>query len=409
MKPGDTFLILFVILIMVGILFLAGCVEVTPPSGNTEASAYGPVGGTGSMTKGDGKQTSPDGTTAPEQANPSSGNQSPGKNSNQSSSESPQVDLPGVPNTGVIEVAPRSNPQSSSDSSSYSSPKPLVTQDLGQAYVTIYEFNKTFTNDAVAYAYDLQNPPLYIDLKFDPQMGTDLISHQKRTGDKEGMVDISVTRPLKDAWFEMRVYNQADGSDVLSEGFGKLYSAGNKSVVLRTAGRYQFDFMGDFIFANITMKVPMSIEAMKQYREIQDMLDQKKVDSEKIPATYLELSDLGGGWEYSGDITHSDTQYESVFSIPSSGYKLKQTITRFASSDEAKARFNTLKSEAASEHPVPAIVGEEGFQYESVRKTSIVFVQGIYLTELTSFSVPSVAISDLQRYAGIIVSRIKSA
>ena len=34
---------------------------------------------------------------------------------------------------------------------------------------------------------------------------------------KKGLINVTVNRPPKDAWFEMRVYDLVDGSEVLSE------------------------------------------------------------------------------------------------------------------------------------------------------------------------------------------------
>jgi hypothetical protein len=57
----------------------------------------------------------------------------------------------------------------------------------------------------------------------------------------------------------------------------------------------------------------------------------------------------------------------------------------------------------------PSPVGQSGFQAESTSKSQVVFVQGLYLVELSSYSVPDhVSLSDMQGYGKTIVSKINS-
>ncbi len=402
-RPGV--LILAVTIVVMYTMF-CGCVEVTPPAGENNASAYGSAGSSGSLTSGLENRTPTPLPSASGSATGQGTSQVAGPT--ETGSNTSQLTPPDAP---VVKVTPRSlqGLPTPTETQSYSALNTRSAIGPNAEFVTIYDINHSFSNDAVAYTYTVENPPLYIDLKFAPINETHVISFEKRTGDKEGQVDLTVNRPPRDAWFEMRVYNLQDGSEVLTEGFGKTYSQSNKTVALRTSGAYQFDLLGNDVNATVVLKVPVSSTALEQFQNVTSLIDTKKQEAGLIPAIYLLPSDLAPDWKVSGDVTHTASQYQSVFVNPSSGHKLEQTIRKFESTDQAMAALADLKSSAASDNPAATLIGNGGFQFETVRKTEVAFVQGLYLVELTSYSVPAVSLTDLQRYGVIIVSRINSS
>jgi hypothetical protein len=402
-KYTRTGVLLLAVSIIVICIMICGCVEVTPSSGGKNASAYGSVGSSGNMTSGLENKTS---TGAPGNVSGSGTSQTNGENG--SGINSNQIIPPDAP---VVKVTPRSlqGLPTPSETQSYSALNNRTAIGPNTEFVTIYDINHTFSNDAVAYTYTVKNPPLYVDLKIAPENETHVISYDKRTGDKEGLINVTVNRPPKDAWFEMRVYDLKDGSEVLTEGYGKTYSQSNKTVVLRASGSYQFDLLGNNVNASVILKVPVSSDALEQYQNVTSLIDTKKQEAGLMPAIYLTPSDLPADWKVSGDATHTATQYQSIFVNPSSGYKLEQNIKKYDSTDKALSALADLKKEAASENPAATLIGQGGYQFETVRKTEVAFVQGQYLIELTSFSVPAVSLPDLQRYGVIIVSRVNSS
>lgn len=398
-----------IIFLIIGLIISTGCVEVTPPTGSQDASAYASTGsGTGNLTENLGtRQPTPEpGSDGSSALSTPSG---PDHASSQSEGLGPEEKLPQPPDVAVVQVTPRSYEGLPSPVSTeyYIARSNKSVIGPGKEFVTIYEFNHSFTNDAVAYAFNLQNPPLYIDLLFSPVMGTDIISFEKRTGDKEGQIDVTVNRPLKDAWFEMRVYNQ-DGKEITREGYGKTYSQDNKTVTLRSSGSYQFDFVGNKMDATVVLKVPMSESALARYGNLTGLIADKKAESELIPEVNLVLSDLPPEWQQSGSVTRSGNEYQSVFVHQPTGYKLHQTIKRFDSTNTALSALSTAKAAASGDNPATALIGQEAFQYDTVRKTGIAYVQGLYLVELVSYSVPALPVTELQRYGGVILSRITS-
>ena len=407
MDWGDIYKKVGVILLIGCFLLICGCVEVTPPSRPSKnSSVYGPVGSNGEWKF----QEMLHQILLFIKGSNSTGNVSTGSSTTGNKSF-PDGKFPEHPSVAVVQVTPRSleGLPVATETQSYSAKDNRSAIGPDQEFVPIYQINHTFLNDAIAYAYTIDNPPLYIDLQFSPVNENHVISYEKRTGDKEGLINVTVNRPLKDAWFEMRVYNQNDGSEVLREGYGKTYSQSNKTVILRTSGAYQFDFLGNFINATVILKVPVSQDALIQYQNVTGLIDTKKQVDGLIPNVYLDLSDLPTDWKVAGDITHTPTEYQSIFFHPASGYKLQQDIKKFDSTDKAITALAALKTQVSSENPSGALIGQGGFQFESVRKTEIAFVQGLYLIELESYSVPAVTLNDLQRYGKIIISRINSS
>lgn len=399
---------LFSILLIASLILICGCVEVTPPTGTQNASAYGSAGSGGNLTSGMANRT-----PAPVPFPNGESNETANVNSTASgavSTTGPQEKLPTPPNVAVVQVTPRNYEglPTAVPTQSYSAQLNQSAIGPGKQYVNIYEINHSFVNDAIAYSYTVVNPPLYIDLGFLPVLGNDVISYQKRTGDKDGQINVTVNRPLKDSWFEMRVYNTKDGSEVMREGFGKTYSQDNKTVSLLTSGTYEFDFVGNQMNATITLKVPMSDAALLQLQNVTGMLEEQKQSAGLISSVYLVISDLPSEWIQAGDIVKTGTEYQSIFIYPASGYKLDQKIKKFTSPDAAISAMNALKTAASGDNPATTLIGQGGFQYESVRKSELTFVQGYYLVDLVSYSVPPVPVTELQRYGGIIVSRINS-
>jgi len=405
-KYRRTGVLLLAVSIVIMYTMICGCVEVTPPAGEKNASAYGSAGSSGSLTSGLENRTP---TPSPSASGSLAGQVSTQvTGQTQTGSNTSQLTPPEAP---VVKVTPRSlqGLPTPTETQSYSALNNRSAIGPNAEFITIYDINHSFSNDAVAYTYTVENPPLYVDLKFAPINETHVISYEKRTGDKEGQIDLTVNRPPRDAWFEIRVYNLQDGSEVLTEGFGKTYSQSNKTVVLRSSGSYQFDLLGNDVNTTVVLKVPVSSSALDQFQNVTSLIDTKKQEAGLIPAIYLTLSDLPTDWKVSGDVTHTASQYQSIFVNPSSGYKLEQNIKKFDSTDKAMAALADLKSAASSDNPAATLIGHGGFQFETVRKTEVAFVQGLYLVELTSYSVPAVSLTDLQRYGVIIVSRINSS
>lgn len=401
-------IVLSAVLLILCTLIVSGCVEVTPPSGTQEASSYGPVGTGGNLTDSLDQKTpgpSPVSSQAPVVSQNPVSQVSPGSQSQ--GQEGPEGKIPPPPSQGIVQVTPRSMEglPVATPTSSYSSLTENASIGPEEGFVTIYEMNHSYVNDAVAYAYTLEQPPLYVDISFEPVYGQDVISFQKRTGDKEGQIDVTVNRPLKDAWFEMIVYNMKDGSEILREGYGKTYSQSNKTFALRTSGSYQFDMLGNKINATVQLKVPRSMADIAMYQNVSGMLSSQKENEGKIPEIFLVVSDLQAGWTVAGDVTRTETEYQSLFQ--NDYITLRQKINKYDSTQAALAELERKRGTSGT--TAPSLVGQSGFQEDSASKSQLVFVQGLYLVELSSFSAPNhVSLADLQSYGRTIISKISS-
>ncbi len=401
--------ILILIILSVSVC-LSGCVEVTPPAGQQEAQAYGPVSqGNGDMkdlitaynqsgTPGSQSQIA---TQSPA---PEPGSASP------SGTSAPETVLPSAGNETFVKVTPRDYTQLKPDTQTSYLPynRPIATDN--RQFVTIYEIlNQTFVKNASAYAYHLATPPLYIELGFYPKMVTDEQEVYKRTGDKEGTIKFTKVRPSQDAWFEMRVYDTDTNQEIIREGYGKSYSLTNKTAAIRRAGTFQFDFMGDNIAADIAMKIPVDNSTVNAYSNVSNLIQDKKVKSGLLPSVFIQESDIGQGWQRTGELIHTPEKYSSIFILPSSGSKITQDITKYTGAQNAVSYYTQTKTKNAGETLVAITAGDEGYGFESVRKTGVVFRQGAYLVELTSYSVPPVTLDELKRLATLISGRISQA
>ena len=382
--------------------YMSGCVEVTPPSGQQEAEAYGPLTTTGEIKDLIKSDKSAETSDTSSQAVPSV-QETPVQIDN----SSPEAAMPTVPNDTLIEVTPRDYQQivTLTPTSYQAFNRPHVSPE--RQFVTIYEIlNKQFVRNASAYAYELLSPPLYVEIGFYPKMIEDIQEVYKRTGDKEGTIVYKRNRPSQDAWFEMIIYNLDTGQEILREGYGKRYSLANKTSVVRSAGKLQFDFIGNDINADIRIKIPVSTDLLDSYSDVSSLIDQKRQQDGLLPTVFLIVSDLTPGWQQGGDTTHSASQYSSIFIQPQTGSKLVQDINKYSGLDEAIVAYSKTKELNAGERQVTVMSGSEGYGYESIRKTGVVFRQGAYVVQLTSFSVPPVPFTDLKRYASILSARI---
>ena len=394
--------VLFVLLITLSLI--TGCVEVAPPSGEQNASAYGPANTGGSMkdlVKDQGQQGS--------NVNQGSEGQSSSSQTTNNQTE-PTIPAPPTPNESFVQVTPKKNYEELDQGAPVSYlpyNRPVSTNDT--QYVTIhYISNQSFSKNASAYAYELVTPPLFIDLGFYPKMITDELEVYKRTGDKEGTITYSKTHPSRDSWFEMRVYDLSTGQEILREGYGKTYSLTNKTAAIRRAGKFQFDFMGDAIAVDIAMKIPVNSSTISMYSNVSSLIEDQKVKSGLLPRVFIEGSELGSGWQQTGDVVHTPTHYSSIYTMPSSGSKIIQDITKYSQGQDTNTAYLETKKTNAGETQISVLAGDEGYGFESVRKTGVTFRQGSYLVQLTSYSIPPVSLDSLKRYATIISGKISN-
>ena len=109
--------------------------------------------------------------------------------------------------------------------------------------------------NTVAYAYNLTNPPLYIDFSVKPKMITDKKAYTSRTGSKEEG-EVATTYASPSAWFEVTVRDRETGAIILQDGYGKTFGNENpKEVLVRKGGDLQLDFRGNDANVTITLKV----------------------------------------------------------------------------------------------------------------------------------------------------------
>lgn len=410
MRRPEVYICLYTITILFLIVVITGCVEVTPPAGGNHVESYGPA----SHEKTDMKDMVKDQEQPPATKVKSKVTSEPSspatkvKSKVTSEPSSPETVLPQAENESFVKVPPKEYSQLKQVTQTSYLPynRPVSTEN--RLFLTIYEIlNQAFAKNATAYVYNLITPPLYIELGFYPEYVTDEQEIYKRTGDKEGTIKFTKTHPSQNAWFEMRVYDTDTNQEILREGYGKVYSLTNKTAVIRRAGTFQFDFMGDSIAADIAMKIPVDSSTIDTFSNVTSLIDDQKTKSGLLPPIFLKENDIGQGWQKSGDLIHTPVKYSSILINPSSGSKLSQDISKYPGTQDAVTNFAQTKNANTGETFVAIISGDEGYGFESVRKTGVVFRQGAYLVQLTSYSIPPVSFDELKRLATLVSGRIR--
>lgn len=132
---------------------------------------------------------------------------------------------------------------------------PDVTPEV-PVYVAIFYDTLAFRQNKTAYSYQLERPPMVIEMCIKPNMTTRTIWYESRVGEREEKTE-TVTTISPAAWFEVTVRDQASGTIVAQEGFARSYSVETaKQLTLRYAGTYLIEFGGNDLSAEIQIRVP---------------------------------------------------------------------------------------------------------------------------------------------------------
>jgi hypothetical protein len=122
-------------------------------------------------------------------------------------------------------------------------------------YVTIYNNELALKYNTVAYEYNLENPPLMIDICIIPRMVTRNIWYVSPYGSRDEKT-VTQTTVSQSAWFEITVRDKNTGNIIEKDGFGKTYSSNPKrEIQLRSSGNYVIEFTGNDVNASIQMRI----------------------------------------------------------------------------------------------------------------------------------------------------------
>jgi len=149
-------------------------------------------------------------------------------------------------------------------------PVPVVSStplpDLGAAlpvmamdnYFTIYSMENQEAQTNYPYVlFDLDNPPLVINYAVTPMSSTDVKMLDYKIMATEHHDNVTINRPYEQSWFSIIVRDNATGTIVAEDGYGKSYAqeSSPKDLALYKAGTYRFEFTGSHAVVNLTMKV----------------------------------------------------------------------------------------------------------------------------------------------------------
>jgi hypothetical protein len=223
--------IIVFVLLLVTLTILSGCIKPPDesPSGSSGGSSWFSGGNKGTSGSGGGS----DGTGG-------SAGGSPTPSPTESGYMTPATPFP-------VETPPPTT-------SSYTR-LPDVTPEVPE-YVAIFYDTLAFRQNKTAYSYQLERPPMVIEMCIKPNMTTRTIWYESRLGEREEKTE-TVTSISPAAWFEVTVRDQASGTIVAQEGFARSYSVETaKQLTLRYAGTYLIEFGGNDLSAEIQIRVP---------------------------------------------------------------------------------------------------------------------------------------------------------
>jgi len=222
------------VLLLVFLTIFAGCIK--PP----EESSSGSSGGS-SWFSGGNKGTSGSGG-----GNDGTGGDGTGGSAGASPTPSP------TETSSMIQVTPFPVETPPPTTSSYTR-LPDVTPEAAE-YVAIFYDTLAFKQNKTAYSYQLERPPMVIEMCIKPNMTTRTIWYETDTGKGKTQTVTSISPA---AWFEVTVRDQATGTIVAEEGFARSYSVETaKQLTLRYAGTYLIEFGGNDLSAEIQIRVP---------------------------------------------------------------------------------------------------------------------------------------------------------
>ncbi|MCG7854342.1 MAG: hypothetical protein MIO88_00660 [Methanoregulaceae archaeon] len=227
------------VLLLVFLTIFAGCIKPPESSGGSSGSSNGQSWFSGGNKGTSGSGGGNDGTGASDGTGGSAG-ASPTPSPTETSS--------------MIQVTPFPVVTPPPTTSSYTR-LPDVTPEVPE-YVAIFYDTLAFKQNKTAYSYQLERPPMVIEMCIKPNMTTRTIWYETNTKTGEGKTQ-TVTTISPAAWFEVTVRDQATGTIVAEEGFARSHSVETaKQLTLRYAGTYLIEFGGNDLSAEIQIRVP---------------------------------------------------------------------------------------------------------------------------------------------------------
>lgn len=139
--------------------------------------------------------------------------------------------------------------------------EPIPTSPL---HLEIYHNELSLKDYTVAYAYELNKPPLYINFDIKPKMDSRTLWYEGRTGkynsydDNGKRPDVYVTTPQlsPNAWLEVIIRDKLTGNIVLVDGYGRNFGGNtNRTVQVRSSGNYQIDMSGNEVNVTVRMHI----------------------------------------------------------------------------------------------------------------------------------------------------------
>lgn len=136
-------------------------------------------------------------------------------------------------------------------------PTPIIP-----VYKEIFHSELSLKDHTVAYAYELQKPPLVINFDIKPKVDTRTIWYENKSQNYNSKgyrpdVFVTIRQISPNAWFEVIVRDKLTGNIVLDEGFGRNFGGNtNRTTQVRSSGNYRIDMSGNEVNVTVRMHIP---------------------------------------------------------------------------------------------------------------------------------------------------------
>jgi len=124
----------------------------------------------------------------------------------------------------------------------------------------IYSEKMEFRYNEVNMVVDVPHPPLIIDLNITPEISTRIKEGTSVYGEKKDY-RYQIDHVNQNVWFECTVKDKERDAIVVRDGYGRTFSHDStQEIVIRRSGTYHITFTGNFVTAEIMMRIPEQVE-----------------------------------------------------------------------------------------------------------------------------------------------------
>lgn len=139
-------------------------------------------------------------------------------------------------------------------------PQSVSTSSGNNNQTVIYSQKMDFQYNEITMVVDVPHPPLIIDLDITPELRTRIKEGTSDYGEKKDY-RYQIDHLSQNVWLECTVKDAETDTIVVKDGFGRTFALDStREIVIRRSGTYQITFVGNFVTAEIMMRIPERVQ-----------------------------------------------------------------------------------------------------------------------------------------------------